>query len=117
MKGRLQVVFMGFLILSACGYDNEEELFGSKLCDPEQVTYSGVIAPLITTNCAITSCHDGNNPNLPNWSIFENVKANAQEIRERTTDGTMPPSASGLILSAEGIDNIACWVENGAQNN
>ena len=117
MKVRCAVILIGFFMLQACAYENEEDLFGSNVCDPEQVTYSGVISPLITTNCAIPACHDGSNPALPNWSIYENVQANAQKIKERTANRTMPPSASGIILSAEQIDNIGCWVDNGAQNN
>lgn len=117
IKGKFPTMLISFLMVQACAYESEEDLFGSKLCDPEQVTYSLVIAPLISTNCAITSCHDGSNANLPDWNIFDNVQASAQEIKERTGNRTMPPSASGLVLSSEEIDDIACWVENGAQNN
>jgi hypothetical protein len=105
------------LLLAACAYENEEDLFGSKTCDPQESTYSGMINPILAVNCTIPSCHDGSSPALPDWTVFENVQSSAQDIRERTGNRTMPPSRSGIVLSAEQIDDIACWVENGAQNN
>ncbi len=102
---------------SSCAYENEEELFGSNPCQPEVITYSAVIEPILAENCILSGCHDGSNPSLPNWNLFENVQANAAGIKERTGNRTMPPSNSGKILSAMEIDNIACWVDGGAQDN
>lgn len=105
------------LILGSCASESEEELFGLQNCDPQQSTYSGVVQPIISTNCAVSGCHDGNTPGLPNWNIFDNVQANAALIKERTSNRTMPPSSSGITLTAEKINSIACWVDSGAQNN
>lgn len=105
------------MLLNSCAYENEEELFGSNPCQPDVTTYSDVIEPIITNNCALANCHDGSNPALPDWSIVENVQAKAAEIKERTGNRTMPPSSSGIVLTAKQIDDIACWVDSGAQNN
>ncbi len=105
------------MVLNSCAYENEEELFGANPCQPEITTYSRVIEPIIANNCALPNCHDGSNPALPNWTILENVQANALEIKKRTGNRTMPPSSSGIVLTAKQIDDIACWVDNGAQNN
>jgi len=104
------------LYLSGCAYESEEEIFGVNNCDPQQVTYSNVVQPIITTNCAIANCHDGGNT-LPDWTIFDNVQANAQLIKTRTSNRTMPPSNASISLTAQEIDAIACWVDSGAQNN
>lgn len=109
--------WVAWLLLSSCAYENEEELFGSKACQPEEITYSEVIQPIISSNCALPTCHDGSNPSVPNWTLLENVQANALKIKERTDDRTMPPSSSGVILTAEQIGDIACWVDSGAPNN
>lgn len=105
------------IAMNSCAYENEEELFGSNPCQPEITTYSGVVEPIIGNNCALATCHDGSNPGLPNWSILENVQAQAADIKERTGNRTMPPSSSGIVLTAKQIDDIACWVDSGAQNN
>ena len=119
VQGYQLVIGALFIIpgIFSCAYENEEELFGSNPCQPEVVTYSQVIEPILTNNCVMPLCHDGSNPLAPNWTVFENVRAHAQEIKERTGNRTMPPSTSGKILTAEQIDNIACWVDSGAQNN
>jgi hypothetical protein len=101
----------------SCAYENEEDLFGENPCVPELTTYSEVVEPIITANCALPSCHDGSNSTAPNWTVLENVQAHAQDIKERTGNRTMPPSSSGKILSAAQVADIACWVDNGAQNN
>jgi len=118
----IKIVFLwglavAVLGIKSCAYENEDDLFGINPCQPEITTYSGVIEPIIANSCALPNCHDGSNAALPNWTIFENVQAEAVEIKERTGNRTMPPSSSGIVLSAEQIDDIACWVDNGAQNN
>ena len=105
------------MLLTSCAYDNQEDLFGVNVCDPEETTYSEVVSPILTQNCTLAQCHDGSNPALPDWTIIENVQANAQLIKQRTGNRTMPPSNTGLVLTAEEISDIACWVDSGAQNN
>jgi len=112
----LLMIILGQL-LWGCAYENEEELFGANPCDPDQVTYQQVVQPILSENCSIPACHDGSNNSIPDWQEFGNVQAYAQEIKQRTGDRTMPPSSSDKLLSAEQIANIACWVDNGAQNN
>lgn len=104
-------------IMWSCAYENEDDLFGENPCEPELTTYSEVVEPIISSNCAIPSCHDGSNSAAPNWTIFDNVQAQAQDIKERTGNRTMPPSSSDKILTAAQIADIACWVDNGAQDN
>lgn len=116
MKRIKWLVGCSLLLLTACAYENEEELFGENLCDPQQTTYSGVIQPIIANNCAISGCHDGGNT-LPDWSVLSNVQANAALIKQRTANRTMPPSNANVSLTAEQIEDIACWVDSGAQNN
>mgnify|MGYP001819713217 CR=1 FL=1 len=104
------------MLFGSCAYDNEEELFGEASCQPD-ISYQQTILPILTENCSIPGCHDGSNPLLPDWTVFANVQVAAPQIKERTGDRTMPPSNSGKILSAQQVDDIACWVDSGAQNN
>jgi hypothetical protein len=122
MKVQSYLCFIGILLpivagMFSCAYENEEDLFGSNTCQPQMVTYSQVIEPILTNNCTLLFCHDCSDPAIPDWTVFHNVQANAQEIKEHTGNRTMPPSNSGKILTAGEIDDIACWVDNGAQNN
>ncbi len=71
------------------------------------------IKNIIDLNCAISGCHNGDNGASRNWTLFENVKENATNIRARTSNRTMPPAGN---LSQEQIDLIACWVGEGANN-
>ncbi|MEN8248123.1 MAG: hypothetical protein ABFS32_04270 [Bacteroidota bacterium] len=77
------------------------------------VTFSTNIQPIIANSCSTSACHDGSN-NLSNFTIFSEVQANASMIKSRTQSGSMPKNGS---LTQEQIDLIACWVDDGAQDN
>lgn len=72
------------------------------------------VMPIITANCAVSGCHDGKS-GIPDWSIENNVIANATNIKRRTGNGEMPPG--GRTISNEEIQTIACWVDDGAEDN
>jgi hypothetical protein len=103
--------------LSNCAYENEEELFGATVCNPDPVSYNEYIKPLMLTKCAIPECHDGKDRSIHNYLIFGIVKNRSRFIREEIDNRTMPPSDSGIQLSAQEIANINCWIEDGSLNN
>ena len=82
------------------------------------VSFSASIQNIITTKCAISGCHNGDNGANRNWTVFSNVQRNAANIKSRTSSGSMPPSNSAAGgLSQTQIDLIACWVDDGAKDN
>lgn len=74
------------------------------------------IMPIISSNCAVSGCHNGSNSSIPNWSVLSNVQASAGNIQSRTTARTMPPAGRSQLSDSD-IALIACWVEDGAKNN
>jgi hypothetical protein len=76
------------------------------------ISYSTSIAPIISTNCAITGCHNGSQ--FPDFRSFDNVQRNAAQIKTLTGNRTMPEDGS---LTQSEIDMIACWVDDGAVAN
>lgn len=77
------------------------------------VSYANQIRPILDTNCQRSPCH-GSNGNIPTFETYDNVKDNANGIKFRTGNGTMPPS--GPLPTAE-VQLIADWVDQGAPNN
>lgn len=77
------------------------------------VFYANQIRPIIDANCQISNCH-GSNTNIPSWETYEDVKAKANNIKNRTSNKTMPPNG---VLSDTDIKLIADWVDQGAPNN
>ena len=80
------------------------------------VSYNDEIVPIINQNCAISNCHDGSNGAVPNWTDLATVQANAENIKTRTSDGSMPPAGRPDLMTEE-IQAIACWVDDGALDN
>jgi len=80
------------------------------------VSYNNQIVPIINANCAKSTCHDGSNASAPNWTNLTTVQANAENIKTRAIDGTMPPAGNDP-LQPEEVQAIACWVDDGALDN
>jgi hypothetical protein len=76
------------------------------------ISYSASIEPIIETNCILSGCHNGSQ--FPDFRNFNNVQANAAQIKTLTGNRTMPEDGS---LTQSEIDMIACWVDDGAANN
>ena len=76
------------------------------------VSFSTTISPIISSNCAISGCHNGSQ--FPDFRNFSNIQSNASNIKSRTSSGSMPLGGS---LTQQQKDNIACWVDDGALNN
>jgi len=108
-----------FINLSAGEYmvfvkDNNDCEISSTVKINNGTSLDAAVMPIIETNCAISGCHDGGN-NLPDWSLKGNVISYASIIKQRTGSGSMPPMGSSI--SDEEIDIIACWVDDGAEDN
>ncbi len=81
------------------------------------VSYNNEIVPIITAKCAISSaCHDGTSASPPDWTNLATVQANADKIKSRTSDGSMPPP-NNTDPTPDEIQAIACWVDDGALDN
>lgn len=68
---------------------------------------------IISNNCAVSGCHNGTiSPDLRSSTT---IGDRASRIRSRTTSKSMPPASSGRSLTDEEIQQIACWVDAGAE--
>ena len=80
------------------------------------ISFSARISSIIENNCAVAGCHVSGTSRV-DFSVKANILDNAAGIRSRTRSGNMPPSASGRSLNESQIDEITCWVEDGAPDN
>lgn len=112
---------------------------------PTAITFSGVIQPLFTQNCAFASgCHAGSQPqqgmNLSAGQAYAHiVSVPSMEVPRLMRIDPQNPDSSYLVLKLEGkaglvggvgtrmplggqltqaqIDTVRAWVAGGAQNN
>ena len=70
------------------------------------------VKTIISSNCAVSGCHSGSV--FPNMTVDANIQSQAARIKARTSATTMPPSGSGFSLTQQEIDEITCWVDDGA---
>lgn len=76
------------------------------------VGWKNEILPIVEANCAIDDCHNG--LLRPDLTKYEKAHFYAASMKELTQDRSMPFDGS---ISQDQIDQIACWVDDGAPNN
>lgn len=104
---------LSFLEESCVSHD-----FPSYTCSDPAVSYSSDIDPIIMAKCAISGCHNGDNGDNKNWTDFSLFQSKSDLVRFRVTNRIMPPPNSPAgPLNQEEINAIACWADQGAQNN
>jgi len=82
--------------------------------NPTGISYTSVISPIFNANCTSSGCH-GKNSSNGDWTSYAAVSAKAALIKMRTGNKSMP--IGGNTLTQQQIDQIACWVDDGAPNN
>jgi hypothetical protein len=110
------LVLLAFTFL-ACSSENEEDILPEpERCGDVTVSLSNNIIPIINQNCAISGCHVSGTGRL-DLSVRGNIIQSANQIRNFTQSGFMPPQRSGKVLTDAQKETLYCWVENGALDN
>jgi mono/diheme cytochrome c family protein len=78
------------------------------------ISYEASIREIISTNCAISGCHVTGGAAPGDFADFSQVKARAALVKSRTANRSMPV---GRTLTDAQIQQIACWVDDGALEN
>jgi len=77
------------------------------------ISFDDAIKPIIEARCATGGgCH-GAGSGSRDWTNATNLKNNSANVKSRTGAKTMPPAGS-TALTQDQIDQIACWVDDGA---
>ncbi len=118
LKAAVALCVAILVMLSACSSDSEDEVEPG--CDLANVTYSETIVPIMETHC--NTCHSGASPSA---GI---VTAEYEGLREVALDGRLvgsvnhDPEYSAMPQGQPQLDEcpreqIAAWVDDGAQDN
>jgi hypothetical protein len=123
MRSLLLLIVITMALLASCYYDNEEALYPSysSACDTSNVTYSGTIVPIMSSNCL--SCHSnasaasfGNNIRLEDYAdVVSRAPAIAGSIKHTGSYSPMPKN--GGKLKDCSIKQFDIWVRKGMPNN
>lgn len=103
--------------MQSCYYDNEATLYHISTVDCTKISarFATDIMPIVTANCATSSCHNTTAVGGVILQTYSEIYAKADRIRQRTlVDKTMPPNGS---LTPSELNIIRCWLDSGAPNN
>jgi hypothetical protein len=117
---RLAIILISAVTASGCYYDNEEYLYGKESCPEGEITYSAVIAPMISQNCL--TCHDQGTSSGD--VVLETHAQVVQQVESGKLIGVITHSSGfpampddAPQLSACKIEAVKVWIEGGALNN
>jgi hypothetical protein len=118
------LIFSGFFLLvilySCVNHDLPKPAIDVTDCTSrETISFASDVKPIVEQKCAIPGCHNGDNGNDINWTVFANFKSHSASVQARIT---LPVGAAGHMpkvgsLTDEQIQTIYCWVAQGAKEN
>lgn len=127
------IIFIPVLaaLVSGCYNDKYDKLYPvpavtTATCDTTSVSYARDIAPIISTNCAITGCHNASGDAVTgnlDYTIFTVLKGDAtQALLVNDIEGTPTRGHNAMPLNLPSlgqcdINKLVAWVNQGAQNN
>lgn len=88
-------------------------------CDPDSVYFVNDILPFISSNCAMSGCHDAasaGGDQVP-YTNYQQINSNRGDMLQEMLDGNMPPWDSGITLTSEQIAMFQLWISQGHHNN
>ena len=94
----------------------------SEGCDISQIvkissgiSFENTVSEIINTNCAIANCHGSGGSNSIKFLTLGDIKQRAGKIKTRVNNKSMPPGDRSI--TQQEIDQISCWVDDGALDN
>ena len=119
MKLLACTVFLAVIVIQSCDNNSLPEPPPVVEGCPDVISFESEIKPIINSSCATPGCHNGDNGPDRNWTVFSNVQGKRLSIKDRInrppgTPGHMPAVGS---LTADQIETITCWVDQGGLNN
>ena len=123
MKISIICLLSGFVFLSTCNYDNEEDLYPDRLanCDTANVTFNNRIIFILADNCF--SCHS--HPVADLWGdgvhleTYADVNSRIIKISNviNHTGGVSPMPKNAGKLNACSLKQFEVWIRNGTPEN
>jgi hypothetical protein len=123
MKISIICLLSGFVFLSTCAYDNEEDLYPDRLanCDTTNVTFNSKIIFILAKNCFV--CHD--HAVADRWGdgihleAYDDVKSRIERISNAInhTGGVSPMPKNTAKLNACTLKQFEIWISNGIPEN
>jgi len=114
------------LAISSCTWDKTYLIGRGGDGIKDSVCYQNEIQPIITSNCAMSGCHDGQSGEAMDlttyWSVMQIVKAgkpdNSKLMQVITGGGENPmPPSPNPALTPDQINLIQTWIQQGAGYN
>jgi hypothetical protein len=121
------------LLIVSCKKDKEPEP-EPEFCETISAGYAADISPILMSNCGVSGCHDGSDPDIPlEYDSYANTKAAIENDQalflaainfSGTDDAVWMPrpepdvaATPALKLPQSMIDKIECWIDAGMPNN
>jgi hypothetical protein len=86
-------------------------------CSPDSIYFVNDILPFITSNCAMSGCHDLASTEQEPYTNYAQINQRRNDILDKISQGSMPPWDSGITLTSAQIEMFQLWIQQGHLNN
>lgn len=110
----------GIAIMAGCSKDNAQDIFQNNTCDTANITYSGVVNPIIQAKCAVSGCHVNGSSSGYDFTTYNGlliVVQNGKILPAINHTGAIPMPEDAPKLDDCTIAKITAWINEGAPNN
>lgn len=121
VKYTVFIFFLALILISACTYNNEEELYPTSNCDTTDMSLATDIVPILDNyNC--NGCHstvsNSGDVDLERYNDLKIWVDNGKLLGSMQHDGTASEMPKGAPKMAQcDIDKVAAWIQQGANDN
>lgn len=108
------------LLMTACHYENEEELYPVNECDTNGVSFSTFVHPLLQDNCG--QCHNASVPtagiSVEDYAAVIAAHNSGRFVGSiKHANGFSPMPQGAPKLSDCAIEKVEAWIADGAPDN
>ena len=115
IKIGIAVFFFAVALDTSCTYNKEELLYPSSSSCDTVPSFRGSVKIIINNKCAISGCHDAFASGGYTFQNYTQINSAKNDIKLAVVIQKIMP-LTGTITHAE-IDQLRCWIDNGAPNN
>jgi len=113
------ILLLSFVVVFSCSKDDEEPDPGlvAPICDGSNLTYNSGISTIINSNCTASNCHGSGSPQgaFTTYAGMQGVISSGAFNTRVLVNQDMPRGSA--ILTADQLNKLKCWVNNGFPEN
>lgn len=113
---KIKAIVLSLAIFAFVSCDKEETPDPPAELDCSSIKFSETISPLVSTSCGNSNCH-GSGSQVGEMTNYDQIKGYVDSGKFQNRVLEVKDMPVGGSLSADQLEQIQCWIDEGAPNN